>query len=113
MTSTVAPNFPPLPPTHTSLSMTSSAEPVAQPRREMAFMLPSSQEPQRNFRREKQEFLKWRDQLQREFEAHLSALDQAYKQFCMEEERTQIREEHRALEAEKAWRRSKEYLGDQ
>ena len=112
-TGAAAPTFPPPPPIRTSSSMSSPVDLVAQPRREVAPLQPSSSGPQRDFRREKREILEQRDRLKREFEAHMSVLDRAYEQVCMEEERAQIREERRALEAEKAWLRRQGYLGDQ
>ena len=79
----------------------------------MALLQPSSFGPQWDFGREKREILEERDRLKREFEADISVLDRAYEQVCMEEERAQIREERKALEAEKAWLRRQGYLGDQ
>ena len=108
----VAPTFPTPPLTRTSPPVSTPVEPMAHPRREMALLQPSSSGPQRDFRREKQEILEQKDRFQREFEAHMSALDRAYEQVCMAEERAQIREERRALEAEKAWLRRQGYLGD-
>ena len=85
--SAAAPTFPPPPPTRTSSSMSSPVEPVAQPRWEVALLQPSSLGPQWDFRREKMEILEQRDRLKREFEAHMSVLDRAYEQVCMEEKR--------------------------
>ena len=51
----VAPTFITPPPTRTSFSRSTPVGPMAQPRREMALLQPSSSGPQQDFRREKQE----------------------------------------------------------